>query len=121
MHLAVLCAILCPLSFSLELPGCEMYPYQSRQYLKTVSLVPLWEIIHTALVIDTFTESCAAEGDGQCHEPLPSLMSVLRTGGRGDTGFVISSCHFESHQDPYQQVFFFQTTEGILLSMAFPF
>lgn len=35
MHLAVLYAVLRPLSLSLQLcdfPGCEVYQYQSRQY-----------------------------------------------------------------------------------------
>lgn len=76
MHLAVLYAVLHPLCLSLELPGftgCEMYQYQSRQYLEIVSLILIWETIPTISVINTehglSQNACAAEarlgGDGQ--------------------------------------------------------
>lgn len=111
------------LSLSLELPdfpGCEMYQHVSKQYFEIVSLILLWEMIHMVSVTDTewgfFGRSKPGE-DGQWHEPLSSLVSVLWTGGRGDNRlFVISSCQFESHQDPYQQILFSDNTQHITLN-----
>jgi len=87
-QLAVLDAVLRALSLPTELlgfPGREMYRHQSRQYLETVSLIPLWEMAHTISVSETeggrSQNTCVAEarpgGDGRWYEPLSSPVSVL--------------------------------------------